>query len=57
MTESPPTTTADPPILNIAEIGMAECTRTSIIDHDRATDIEEADHHANDTHLRMVIHI
>ena len=56
MTESPPTTTADPLILNIAENGMVECMRTSIMIHDRGTDIEEADHHANDTHLRMVIH-
>ena len=56
MTESLPTTTADSLTLNIAGTEMVEYTKTSITDHDRGTDTEEADHHANVTHLRMVNH-
>lgn len=56
MTESLPTTTADILILNIVATEMAECMKTSTIGHDRGSDTEEADHHANDIHLRMVNH-
>ena len=54
--ESLPTTTADILILNIVVTEMAECTKSNIIGHDRGSDTEEADHHANDIHLRMVNH-
>ena len=35
---------------------MVECTTTNSTDRDRGTDTDAAHHHANDTHLRMVIH-
>ena len=56
MIESLPTTTADILILNTVGTEMVQSMKISIIGHDRGSDTEEADHHANDIHLRMVNH-